>query len=87
MNRNKMPWLAGIVPIALIGLAVTGCGGGGPAPVNPPPSSAHSAAEQAATMNWLAKTNAMWTSSDFAGLDQVTTAALPGRLACDSSDR
>jgi hypothetical protein len=76
MNRNKMPWLAGIVPIALIGLAVTGCGGGGPAPVNPPPSSAHSATEQAATRNWLAKTNAMWTSSDFAALDQVTTAAM-----------
>ena len=76
MNRNKMPWLAGIVPIALIGLAVTGCGGGGPAPVNPPPSSAHSAAEQAATMNWLAKTNAMWTSDDFTALDQVTTAAM-----------
>jgi len=76
MNRNKIPWLAGIAPIALIGLAVTGCGGGGPAPVNPPPSSAHSAAEQAATMNWLAKTNAMWTSDDFAALDQVTTAAM-----------
>jgi len=76
MNRNKIPWLAGIAPIALIGLAVTGCGGGGPAPVNPPPSSAHSAAEQAATMNWLAKTNAMWTSDDFTALDQVTTAAM-----------
>jgi hypothetical protein len=79
MNRTGMPALAalaGIVPIALIGLAVTGCGGGGPAPVNPPPSSAHSAAEQAATMNWLAQTNAMWTRDDFAGLDQVTTAAM-----------
>jgi hypothetical protein len=79
MNRTGMPWcaaLTGIVPIALIGLAVTGCGGGGPAPVNPPPSSAHSAAEQAATMNWLAKTNAMWTSGDFAALDQVSTAEM-----------
>jgi hypothetical protein len=79
MNRTGMPAfavLAVIVPIALISLAVTGCGGGGPALVNPPPSSAHSAAEQAATMNWLAKTNAMWTSDDFAALDQVTTAAM-----------
>jgi hypothetical protein len=76
MNRNKIPWLAGIAPVALIGLAVTGCARGGPAPVNPPPSSAHSAAEQAATMNWLAKTNAMWTSDDFTALDQVTTAAM-----------
>jgi hypothetical protein len=76
MNRIGLPMLAGIVPIALISLAVTGCGGGGPAPVNPPPSSADSAAEQAATMNWLAKTNAMWTADDFAGLDQVTTAAM-----------
>ena len=79
MNRTGMPAfavLAGIVPIALISLAVTGCGGGGPAPVNPPPSSAHSAVEQAATMNWLAKTNAMWTRDDFTGLDQVTTAAM-----------
>ena len=45
-------------------------------PVNPPPSSAHSAAEQAATMNWLAKTNGMWASGDFAALDQVTTAEM-----------
>src|SRR5580704_547406 len=76
MNRNAMPGFAALAGIALVALAVTGCGGGGPAPVNPPPSSAHSAAEQAATMNWLAQTNAMWTSSDFAALDQVTTAAM-----------
>ena len=76
MNRNAMPGFAALAGIALIGLAMTGCGGGGPAPVNPPPSSAHSAAEQAATMNWLAKTNAMWTADDFAGLDQVTTSAM-----------
>jgi hypothetical protein len=82
MNHTGMPrricraGVAALAGIALIGLAVTGCGGGGPAPVNPPPSSAHSAAEQAATMNWLAKTSAMWTRGDFAGLDQVTTAAM-----------
>jgi hypothetical protein len=76
MNRNAMPGFAALAGIALVALAVTGCGGGGPAPVNPPPSSAHSAVEQAATMNWLAKTNAMWTRDDFTGLDQVTTAAM-----------
>jgi hypothetical protein len=76
MNRNAMPGFAALAGIALVALAVTGCGGGGPAPVNPPPSSAHSAVEQAATMNWLAQTNAMWTKDDFTGLDQVTTAAM-----------
>jgi predicted small lipoprotein YifL len=76
MNRNAMPGFAALAGIALVALAVTGCGGGGPAPVNPPPSSVHSAVEQAATMNWLAKTNAMWTRDDFTGLDQVTTAAM-----------
>jgi hypothetical protein len=76
MNRNAMPGFAALAGIALVALAVTGCGGGGPAPVNPPPSSAHSAVEQAATMNWLAKTNAMWTRDDFTGLDQVTTAGM-----------
>src|SRR5208282_4982311 len=46
------------------------------APVNPPPTSAHTAAEEAATMNWLAKTNEMWTSSNFSALDQVTTSEM-----------
>jgi hypothetical protein len=59
-----------------ISLVVAGCGGGSPAPVNPPPSSAHTAAERAATLNWLAKTNQMWTHGDFADLDQVTTAEM-----------
>ena len=76
MNRTGRPGFVALAGIALIGLAVTGCGGGGPAPVNPPPSSADSATEQAATMNWLVKTDAMWTGSDFAALDQVTTAAM-----------
>ena len=33
--------------------------------------------------NWLAKTNAMWTSNDFAALDEITTAEIrpPSRLA------
>ncbi len=53
-------------------LAVAGCGGGGAPAVNAPPGSAHTAAEQAAVMSWLAKTNQMWLSNDFAAVDQVT---------------
>ena len=63
--------LAGI-GLAGIGLAVAGCGGGGAPSVNAPPGSAHTAAEQAAVMNWLAKTNQMWDANDFAAVDQVT---------------
>jgi hypothetical protein len=60
------------IGLAGIGLAVAGCGGGGGPAVNAPPGSAHTAAEQAAVMNWLAKTNQMWQSSDFSAVDQVT---------------
>ena len=57
-----------------VGLAAVACGGGtAAAPVNAPPASPHTAAERAATLNWLAKTNQMWTRNDFAALDQVTT--------------
>jgi hypothetical protein len=57
-----------------VGLAAAACGGGAAAPpVNAPPASPHIAAEKAATLNWLAKTNQMWTRNDFAALDQVTT--------------
>ena len=57
-----------------VGLAAAACGGGAAAPpVNAPPASPHTAAEKAATLNWLAKTNQMWTKNDFAALDQVTT--------------
>ena len=60
--------------LAGVGLAVAACGGGtAAAPVNAPPASPHTAAERAATLNWLAKTNQMWTRNDFAALDQVTT--------------
>jgi hypothetical protein len=56
------------------GLAVAACGAGAAAPpVNAPPASPHIAAEKAATLNWLAKTNEMWTRNDVATLDQVTT--------------
>ena len=27
-------------------------------------------------LNWLAKTNAMWTHNDFAALDEITTAEM-----------
>ena len=57
-----------------VGLAAAACGGGtAAAPVNAPPASPHTAAERAATLDWLAKTNQMWTRNDFAALDQVTT--------------
>jgi hypothetical protein len=59
--------------LVVIGLTVTGCGGGGSSTVSAPPSSGDTSAETAATMNWLEKTNEMWTSNDFAGLDQITT--------------
>ena len=64
MNGTGKSWriLSPAVLVAGIGLAMAGCSGGvatGSPPVSPPPSSAHTAAEQAAVMNWLAKTNQM----------------------------
>jgi hypothetical protein len=59
--------------LAVIGLAVTGCGGAGSPAVSAPPSSDDTSAETAATLNWLEKTNQMWTSNDFAALDLITT--------------
>ena len=78
MNRTGRT-LAAAVPLAALlslSLGLTACGGATPAPVSPPPSSAHSAAEQAAVLNWLAKTNAMWTSNNFAALEEITTAEM-----------
>jgi hypothetical protein len=50
------------------------CGSRNAAPsAGAPPASSHTAAEKAATLNWLAKTNQMWIRNDFAALDQVTT--------------
>ena len=71
--------LAAALPLAALlslGLSLTACGGAGPAPVSPPPSSARTAAEQAAVQHWLAKTNAMWTQDNFAALDEITTAEM-----------
>ena len=58
------------------GLAATACGSGGSATISAPPASRHTAAEQAATLNWLAKTNQMWTKDNFSALSQVTTAEM-----------
>jgi hypothetical protein len=60
--------------LAGTGAVTAACGGaGGPALVNAPPASPHTAAEKAAVQSWLAKTNQMWTKDDFSALDQVTT--------------
>jgi hypothetical protein len=50
------------------------CASGTAAPSTaPPPGSPGATAQRAATENWLAATNQMWTRNDFAALDQVTT--------------
>src|SRR5580693_8903591 len=59
---------------ALLSLTVAACGAGSGG--SPPPASAHTTAEQAATMHWLSETNQMWTDDDFAALDKVTTAGM-----------
>ena len=59
--------------LAAAAAAITACGGSAAAPpVGAPPASRHTAVEQAATLNWLAVTNQMWTRDNFAALDQVT---------------
>jgi hypothetical protein len=60
--------------LAGAGLAVVACGGGAASTAaNAPPASSHTAAEQAATLNWLDQSSDMWTASDFAALNRVTT--------------
>jgi hypothetical protein len=76
MNRTGRILAAALPLAALLSLGLTACGGAAPAPVSPPPSSARTAAEQAAVLNWLAKTNAMWTQNKFAALDEITTAEM-----------
>ena len=70
---RSLPLTAALAGLTTIGLTLAACGQAGPAPVSAPPSSARTAAEQAAVTNWLVKTNQMWTSNDFAALDQITT--------------
>ena len=69
MNRSGRILAAAVSLAAVASLAVTACS----APAHP---AAEQAAEQAAVQNWLAKTNAMWTSNDFAALDEITTAEM-----------
>jgi hypothetical protein len=55
-------------------MVTAACGSGNAAPsAGAPPASSHTAAEKAAALNWLAKTNQIWTRNDFADLNQVTT--------------
>ena len=70
-RRRPGPLLAAIV--AGVGLAAAACGGSSGPVVGAPPASRHAAAERAATLHWLAKTNQIWTRNDFAPLGQVTT--------------
>ena len=58
-----MPLLAAIVAASAV--AAAACGGGRAPAVGAPPASRHTAAERAATLNWLAKTNQIWTRNDF----------------------
>jgi hypothetical protein len=72
---RSLPLTAALAGTALsvVGLTVTGCGGGSAPAVDAPPSSSGTSPEMAATLIWLDKTNQMWTSNDFSGLDQITT--------------
>jgi hypothetical protein len=84
-TRRTPPLLAASMTAAAI--VAAGCGSGTPA-VSAPPASRHAAAERAATLHWLAKTNQMWTRNDFAPLDQVTTGeARSAYLAQESQTR
>jgi hypothetical protein len=71
MNRTGRILAAAVSLAAVASMAVTACS----AP-DVPPAAANPSAEQAAVQNWLVKTNAMWTSNDFAALDEITTAEM-----------
>jgi hypothetical protein len=73
--RKNLPLTTVLTAVTLsgLGLTVAGCGGASAPAVGAPPATSHTAAEQAAVMNWLGKTSQMWTSNDFAAVDQVTT--------------
>jgi hypothetical protein len=84
MNRTpKAALLAAVLLSLIVTLAVAACGGGGEGgggggfgPVATEPAWVNTVAEKSATLHWLARTNAMWTSNDFAGLDQITTGGM-----------
>ncbi len=74
MSGTGRSWRS-LLPTAILAstvLTATACGSSSP-PVNAPPASPHSAAETAATLNWLSQTNQMWTKNNFAALGQATT--------------
>jgi hypothetical protein len=68
MNRTGRMLTLGV----LLSLTVAACAGRGPSPVVSP----HTSEETTAVQHWLAMTNAMWTSNDFAALDDITTAEM-----------
>ena len=70
MNHTGRILAAAVSLAAVASLAVTACS----APASPAP--VPRTEEQAAVLNWLAKTNAMWTRNDFAALDEITTAEM-----------
>ena len=70
MNRIGRVLGAAVSLAAVASVAVTACS----APASPAP--AHRTEQQAAVLNWLARTNAMWTRNDFAALDEITTAEM-----------
>lgn len=53
--------------------AAPGPGAGGTASAGAPPMSPHIGGQQAAVLDWLAKTNLMWGKGNFTVVDQVTT--------------
>jgi hypothetical protein len=71
MNHTGRILAAAVSLAAVASLAVTACS---PAPAQAVKGQA--AEEKAAALNWLAKTNAMWTHNDFAALDEITTAEM-----------
>ena len=72
-TRGRAAFLLAMT-LAALPVATAACGGSQAAPpVGAPPASRHTAVERAATLNWLAMTNQMWTKDNFAPLDQVTT--------------
>jgi hypothetical protein len=76
MNALRRPTTSVLLPLMLTMCAViaAACGSAAAPPhLGAPPASSHAAAERAATLNWLAKTNQMRTAGNFAAIDQVTT--------------
>jgi hypothetical protein len=69
-RRRIVALLAAIVTAS--GVAVAACGGGGAPAVGAPPASRQTAAERAATLRWLAKTNQIYTRNEFSLASQVT---------------